>query len=681
MTPVKTGDQFTLLKLSAITDIQADLEGTVALSASSALASAIAAGAPIYADTTAGLAATIDGDTFLVPVEGGFIVYENDTGTAVELARTPRLTYASFAVFIADVRTFPAGTAHSIPSIQAQYVASATTGNLGQTNAGGQEFDVVPASVGYSVKAFGALGDGTTTDTVAVQNCFNASILDGQVAYVPPGTYILASTTVGIVYINFTANNQSFICKGAGRDVSVFKEKAGETLAGGRFTKMFYLQIEASYAIDELVWEGVTFDKNGASNGTPPTLYAWEQAHCFQIASTSWGSITPTIRSFRGTRIGFRDKVGAGFNIAAQMYIDSIVFDDVIEDGWSDIFGQRGDLEITAWCEHTVFINCDLLFVQTEAISGWEASATKLKNYFYTDCNIKTLQLGEVVTAAAGFATATLNNVKCETQFSFRGVNVKASNSVLRHDIECWCPDAVFMNCDMLLKYDHDTSTVTSFYFKYEGDYKQRCYIGGGSRFIADTALTANITNGAAVGRASHAKITTLDQCVITLDGVEFDARMAGTVFSYGTPNIVLRNSVLRSHTTESMTVGGFSSFAGGLELSGNNYDGVGGINKVRVISGADNWVLKIDEALDRLQLRCHLTGATAVTRAMYPTRPRYHGSAIPTVGYFFVGDYVANSVPSVDANDMFIRGWVCTVAGASGTWVADYGSTVSPAT
>lgn len=56
-------------------------------------------------------------------------------------------------------------------------------------------------------------------------------------------------------------------------------------------------------------------------------------------------------------------------------------------------------------------------------------------------------------------------------------------------------------------------------------------------------------------------------------------------------------------------------------------------------------------------------------------------GSAAPTTGTWVVGDKVSNSTPSVDGNNMVLDHWVCTVAGTPGTWVAQYLSTVSPAT
>lgn len=55
------------------------------------------------------------------------------------------------------------------------------------------------------------------------------------------------------------------------------------------------------------------------------------------------------------------------------------------------------------------------------------------------------------------------------------------------------------------------------------------------------------------------------------------------------------------------------------------------------------------------------------------------YGTAAPTVGTYVVGDRVNNSAPSElgSASSKYtIRGWVCTVAGAPGTWLQDRGLT-----
>lgn len=65
-------------------------------------ARALAAGAPLHPDTTAGLAATANGDVFLVPSNGTFIIYENQSGSAVEIDRTRPLKVATLANLIAE---------------------------------------------------------------------------------------------------------------------------------------------------------------------------------------------------------------------------------------------------------------------------------------------------------------------------------------------------------------------------------------------------------------------------------------------------------------------------------------------------------------------------------------------------------------------------------------------------
>jgi hypothetical protein len=135
----------------------------------------------ITADTTflplAG--GTVTGDLFidnsdLTIINGGDVTIN---GLAVQK------TYASFAEFIADTETFTAGEVVSIPSIGGFYKASATTGNLGQTNAGLQEFDVVYLD-GYNALWFGAVGDGATNDTAAIQAALDS---DGAIVRLSGG--------------------------------------------------------------------------------------------------------------------------------------------------------------------------------------------------------------------------------------------------------------------------------------------------------------------------------------------------------------------------------------------------------------------------------------------------------------------------------------------------------------
>lgn len=58
-----------------------------------------------------------------------------------------------------------------------------------------------------------------------------------------------------------------------------------------------------------------------------------------------------------------------------------------------------------------------------------------------------------------------------------------------------------------------------------------------------------------------------------------------------------------------------------------------------------------------------------------------HQGTAAPVTGTYAVNDKIINRIRTVDGNNMIIDHWLCTVAGTPGTWVAQYVSTVSPAT
>jgi hypothetical protein len=107
-----------------------------------------------------------------------------------------------------------------------------------------------------SVKDFGAVGDGVTNDTAAIQAAINANLNGGEI-YFPPGTYKITSTL---------SKPQSFVGPsliGAGWDCTTFNYS---TITAG--TPCLYIQ-GGSGALSSITIEGIAFQgRNDGSTGT-----------------------------------------------------------------------------------------------------------------------------------------------------------------------------------------------------------------------------------------------------------------------------------------------------------------------------------------------------------------------------------------------------------------------------
>jgi hypothetical protein len=118
----------------------------------------------------------------------------------------------------------PGGTGGSgITQLTSGVIAGPGTGNQAATLAsilGSPTRGPFTARAIYDVKDYGALGDGSTDDTTAIQSCINAAP-SGSIVYFPPGTYIVSAT------IQLSGN---ITYMGADSGVSVVKQKSGSNL-------------------------------------------------------------------------------------------------------------------------------------------------------------------------------------------------------------------------------------------------------------------------------------------------------------------------------------------------------------------------------------------------------------------------------------------------------------------
>lgn len=108
-------------------------------------------------------------------------------------AVSTRMWFKTVAHLIEDTRTHTAGDRLSVSGI-GEYEATDSTGNLGQTNAGGQELDVLRSAEGYHVEAFGPNGDNTGDDSSVLTAAKAACVADSYAPLIGSKTYRLTAT-------------------------------------------------------------------------------------------------------------------------------------------------------------------------------------------------------------------------------------------------------------------------------------------------------------------------------------------------------------------------------------------------------------------------------------------------------------------------------------------------------
>jgi len=154
---------------------------------------AIAAGAPLVTSLTTPVPA--NGTIELFKSAPGIEIFEVQTGSWVSIGWLGDLRFDNFANLMGFSGTFDDGTYIELRDGRGKYVATSGTGNLGQANAGGQEFNVVEGEYGLNVLAFGVMGDGSTDDTVNLQRAIDARGMDGTLI-IPPLVYITSGDLI-----------------------------------------------------------------------------------------------------------------------------------------------------------------------------------------------------------------------------------------------------------------------------------------------------------------------------------------------------------------------------------------------------------------------------------------------------------------------------------------------------
>jgi len=198
---------------------------------------------------------------------------------------------------------------------------SLTCGNIaasGELTCG----DVITKGPWHDVRAYGAVGDGVTDDTAAIQAAIDAAEAANGTAYLPPGTYLVKGDTGSVcAALNIRGSSVGFV--GAGSAVTTIK--LHDTQAGDAPSVLEVgntLSGNAAVAYTNVVVGGITFDGN---KGTC-THFGGASADCY-----GWGIITTKISKsyfydIKGLDCwqgGFGTVINSNYNTVKGIYVDA----------------------------------------------------------------------------------------------------------------------------------------------------------------------------------------------------------------------------------------------------------------------------------------------------------------------------------------------------------------------
>lgn len=499
-------------------------------------------------------------------------------------------------------------------------------------------------------------GGGTTDLRAYVQNAVNYCVQNGRELYCPAGVYVIDPYSApGGTHIQLnvlTAHGQGLRMVGEGRGRTIIKEAAGATAVGGRYTRIFYYHLNAtSFRAGSFEFEGITFDKNGSSNGTPPSPYEWEQAHIITWAGAAG---TPSIESITFRSCEFRDKVGACINLSSgPCVVKSIVIDDVqsvdhpkvatVGDG---TFGQRACLEFGMDSEGIAISNTRARYAQIEPVlaSGPDRRrAARVSNSFID--KVEFTDTGE-------YSELDVTNTRCPDYLYVAGMNSRISNCNFRVPTQGYSyagGDLSFIGCAIILPYDSVTNSVTWMqHAPNSGNPGAASLVLVGCKFLIDSDSPEISPVGHALGGGTVGQLGGMSRRVI---GCEFDKRLQRSIDAYRNGDWFIANCAI-SGSDYGVNVGGVSTNGGRVELRDNDFSAVTGAWVV-VNRNNDLWGLQISGAYAADKWSWRNVGSGTVHISAFPS---LYGASAPVSGYWYQGQSIRNTAAAAGGSFGWVR-------------------------
>ena len=404
---------------------------------------------------------------------------------------------------------------------------------------------LVKGTLGFvTPEMFGAVGDGVTDDTDAVNACLQYAVTNNLSVYIPEKTYIVASASIEINLLQ----NQSLVIYGAGQN-SILKRK-DDSLTG---KWSIFLLITTSRSMTgpahDVILDNFCIDSNRRGQSMATSGYEYEASADITIrnGANATSLTTQYIDRVICHNMRFYDPVADCFNISGsgQVGVKNLVIDGMIATGRQ---GTRNDIGITGNPLGDVFIkNCRCGSIHFEY--NQTPTDENVITYFISDCIFGMFSLSGKIKLCA-------DNVLC-TGGSFILVGVKEAvltNCVItlpksnsgNYILKTKCS---FEGCTFISQKNDNSNSCTDLYLRENSKFYFR-----GCKFVYSGELTVDYDNDSindhVEGSPIHfVTITSLKNTLETIfDNCDFDEVFQYAGYLYCCDKVTYKNMLIKTY-------------------------------------------------------------------------------------------------------------------------------------
>jgi hypothetical protein len=516
--------------------------------------------------------------------------------------------------------------------------------------AGGVKLYVVPSEGNANVKAFGAVGDGATDDSVAMTACANYCATNGVAMYVPAGTYI----------VTYNAINPTMT---SGKNFTIFGDGPTSVLKGkdGVFTADFrhIIRLVPDANVDRVEVRDLFIDNNARGSTPPASPFDYQRSAAILMAANPGF----TQRSFSISNVMVKDPVADSVFVAHNS-TSTLEFCDIRNIVEIDRTRVRHTVTVTRLPINTVISNIEGYSIQVEPNSVPTAKVYMNISNCVLDQTF-TVDLDSEATAFPG--ELVVNNVIAKTSFGLAGAIATVTNCVGKIPTDGRaCSNLLhgsqISNCRFLLPYNSGAGSITAFNPHYTAETVRGSIGFDNCDFMIDSTDDTITPTGYCIYSESISSSATAWKRNYRLSDCRLDPRAEYGIYLYRNGYWRLDNLVYGGRVA-AIQVSSASSRVIDAEINGGDFSQVSGV----IIRGA---FFAVNQTTDIVQIR--MGGAwQGVSTALFSTS----SGNIVNANYFLFNtrEIVLSALPSsATAGDIIVltantlgagKKYVCTVS------------------